>query len=399
MDEKRTPAATTSSPGVGTSVDSRRRLRTAGSTGVGLALAVASVATSAGAAHAEQSYTVRPGDTVSHIALRTGASVDAIVRANKLNQRAFIQIGQQLAIPTGAPAAAAPAAAAPAAAVALAAHTVRSGDTLSAIAVKYATTVSAIAKANKLANPGLLRIGQQLSIPGTTAQSAPAAVTPAARATVTYAVRSGDTAAGIAARFGTTIGAIVKANKLANPSYLRIGQQLTIPGVVAAPALQLVGNTFAGRTYPQATVDSANKNKAALLRVGVPSKADVKDLVGATARAMGVDPKLALAVAYQESGFDHSAVSPANAIGVMQVIPTSGQWASDLVGRQLNLLDPRDNVIAGVAILRRLLQVSPDLPTVVAAYYQGLTSVRTNGMFADTRVYVANVQTLVARFA
>ena len=396
MDEKRTPAATTSSPGVGTSVGSRRRLRTAGSTGVGLAIAVASVATSAGAAHAEQSYTVRPGDTVSHIALRTGASVDAIVRANKLNQRAFIQIGQQLAIPTGAPAAAAPAAAAPAAAVALAAHTVRSGDTLSAIAVKYATTVSAIAKANKLANPGLLRIGQQLSIPGTTAQSAPAAVTPAARATVTYAVRSGDTAAGIAARFGTTIGAIAKANKLANPSYLRIGQQLTVPGVAA---VQLVGNTFAGRTYPQATVDSANKNKAALLRVGVPSKADVKDLVGATARAMGVDPKLALAVAYQESGFDHSAVSPANAIGVMQVIPTSGQWASDLVGRQLNLLDPRDNVIAGVAILRRLLQVSPDLPTVVAAYYQGLTSVRTNGMFADTRVYVANVQTLMARFA
>jgi len=396
MDEKRTPAATTSSPGVGTSVDSRRRLRTAGSTGVGLALAVASVATSAGAAHAEQSYTVRPGDTVSHIALRTGASVDAIVRANKLNQRAFIQIGQQLAIPTGAPAAAAPAAAAPAAAVALAAHTVRSGDTLSAIAVKYATTVSAIAKANKLANPGLLRIGQQLSIPGTTAQSAPAAVTPAARATVTYAVRSGDTAAGIAAKFGTTIGAIAKANKLANPSYLRIGQQLTVPGVAA---VQLVGNTFAGRTYPQATVDSANKNKAALLRVGVPSKADMKDLVGATARAMGVDPKLALAVAYQESGFDHSAVSPANAIGVMQVIPTSGQWASDLVGRQLNLLDPRDNVIAGVAILHRLLQVSPDLPTVVAAYYQGLTSVRTNGMFADTRVYVANVQTLMARFA
>jgi LysM repeat protein len=363
---------------------------------VGLALAVASVATSAGAAHAEQSYTVRPGDTVSHIALRTGASVDAIVRANKLNQRAFIQIGQQLAIPTGAPATAAPSAAAPAAAVALAAHTVRSGDTLSAIAVKYGTTVSAIAKTNKLANPGLLRIGQQLSIPGTTAQSAPTAVTPAAPATVTYAVRSGDTAAGIAARFGTTIGAIAKANKLANPSYLRIGQQLTVPG---GAAVQLVGNTFAGRTYPQATVDSANKNKAALLRVGVPSKADMEDLVGATARAMGVDPKLALAVAYQESRFDHSVVSPANAIGVMQVIPTSGQWASDLVGRQVNLLDPRDNVIAGVAILHRLVEISPDLPTVIAAYYQGLTSVRTNGMFADTRVYVANVQTLMARFA
>ena len=125
----------------------------------------------------------------------------------------------------------------------------------------------------------------------------------------------------------------------------------------------------------------------------------MKALVTTTARAMGVDPKLALAVAYQESGFDHTSVSPANAIGVMQVIPSSGQWAADLVGRPLNLLDPRDNVVAGIAILHRLKEVSPNLATVVAAYYQGASSVRTNGMFSDTRVYIATVQTLMARFA
>ena len=108
---------------------------------------------------------------------------------------------------------------------------------------------------------------------------------------------------------------------------------------------------------------------------------------------------LALAVAYQESGFDHSQVSPANAIGTMQVIPSSGQWASDLVGRQLNLLDPRDNVTAGVAILKSLLTTSPDLPSAIAGYYQGATSVHQNGMFADTRLYVANVRALMSRFA
>ena len=41
---------------------------------------------------------------------------------------------------------------------------------------------------------------------------------------------------------------------------------------------------------------------------------------------------------------------------------------------------------------------APDLPTAIAGYYQGATSVQRNGMFADTRRYVANVQTHMTRF-
>ena len=59
-------------------VTSSTRRRAAGGTGVGLALAVVSVAGSATAAHAED-YTVRPGDTVSHIAQRTSTTVSQIV--------------------------------------------------------------------------------------------------------------------------------------------------------------------------------------------------------------------------------------------------------------------------------------------------------------------------------
>jgi soluble lytic murein transglycosylase-like protein len=113
---------------------------------------------------------------------------------------------------------------------------------------------------------------------------------------------------------------------------------------------------------------------------------------------MGVDPALAQAIAYQESGFNHTAVSPANAIGTMQVVPSSGEWASQLVGRHLNLLNPDDNVTAGVAILRALQRGGANLPNTIAGYYQGASSVQRNGMFTDTRVYVATVQTLMARF-
>jgi len=161
----------------------------------------------------------------------------------------------------------------------------------------------------------------------------------------------------------------------------------------------LVGSTFAGRTSPAAVVGAANANKATLLAIGVPSKEQMRALVSSTATSMGVDPALALAVAFQESGFNHASVSPANAIGTMQVIPSSGDWAGDLVGRDLNLLDPNDNVVAGVAILRTLVRTSPDLPTAVASYYQGASSVKRNGMYSDTRRYVANVQALMARFA
>jgi soluble lytic murein transglycosylase-like protein len=107
---------------------------------------------------------------------------------------------------------------------------------------------------------------------------------------------------------------------------------------------------------------------------------------------MGVEPSLALAFAHQESGFDQRAVSPANAIGTMQVIPASGQWASDLVGRKLNLLDPYDNATAGVAIISRLIATSKDMDTAIAGYYQGQYSVSKYGMYDDTKAYVAAIK-------
>lgn len=61
------------------------------------------------------------------------------------------------------------------AASAAAVHTVRPGETLTAIARRYGTTVQAIAQANGITNPNFISVGQQLRIPGT---SAPAPTTP-----------------------------------------------------------------------------------------------------------------------------------------------------------------------------------------------------------------------------
>ncbi|KRD44924.1 murein transglycosylase [Cellulomonas sp. Root930] len=373
--------------------------RVASGTGATLALAVVGVTATGGAAHADDAYTVRSGDTVSHIATRTGTTVAAIARANALADVSRIRIGQVLTIPTSSSAApaAAPAAVAPAAG----SYTVASGDTVSHIAAKLGTSVQAIVAANGLDARAFIRVGQTLTVPGSTAAAA-AAPAPAAAAqaagSVSHTVRSGETVTAIAAKHGATVAAIVAANGLDSRALIRIGQTLTVPVPAAAPAPAAVGNTFAGRTYADSVVAAANANLTTLRSSGTPSKAEMQAKVAATARALGVDPALAQAVAFQESGFKHAVVSPANAIGTMQVIPTSGQWASDLVGRQLNLVNPDDNVTAGVAILRALVSNAPDLPTAIAGYYQGAASVKKNGMFADTRRYVANVQTHMTRF-
>jgi len=372
--------------------------RVATGTGATLALAVVGVTATAGAAHADDSYTVRSGDTVSHIASRTGSTVTAITRANALADASRIRIGQVLTIPTASSAAApAPAAPAPAAA----SYTVVSGDTVGRIAARHGTTVAAVVAANGLDARAFIRIGQTLAIPGAgggvAAAPAPAAAAQAA-GSVSHTVRTGDTVGAIATKHGTTVAAVVAANGLDARAMIRVGQTLTVPVAAAAPAAATVGNTFAGRTYADSVVAAANANLATLRSTPAPSKADMQARIATTARSMGVDPALAQAIAFQESGFNHAVVSPANAIGAMQVIPTSGQWASDLVGRQLNLVNPDDNITAGVAILRALVGNAPDLPTAIAGYYQGASSVKKNGMFADTRRYVANVQTHMTRF-
>ncbi len=103
-------------------------------------------------------------------------------------------------------------------------------------------------------------------------------------------------------------------------------------------------------------------------------------------------------MSYQESGWNMRAVSVANAVGAMQVIPTTSDWISGVVGRRLDPLDPHDNATTGVVLLKILKQSAGNERQAIAGYYQGLRSVRVRGMYPDTRRYVANVLALKARF-
>jgi LysM repeat protein len=374
-------------------------------------------------AQAPASYTIVRGDTISGIAGKFGLDTYAILRLNRLQPNSIIYPGQKIQLGGSAPApapavkpAAKPAATVAASATSARAYTVKSGDTLSAIAARHGVTLSQVFGWNGLKMSSIIYPGQKITVGAGAVTPAPAAPAPAAKpaapapapaakpaapapASGSYTVKSGDTLSGIAARNGVKLSDILAANRLTMSSIIYPGNKLVIPGGSIAPASSkpatvtpLVPSTFLGFSYPAAVVSSANQNKALLNASPVPSREQMKVIVADTARRMGVDPSLALAFAFQESSFDHRSVSPANAIGTMQVIPSSGQWASDLVGRKLNLLDPYDNVTAGVAIIRQLVRTSPSLDTAIAGYYQGQYSVSRYGMYDDTKHYVASIK-------
>jgi len=160
-------------------------------------------------------YTIEWGDTLYSLAARYGTSVDAIVAANNLLNPNLLRIGQTLTIPVGEPGSVPPSASQ--------VYIVEPGDTLYGIAFHFNTSVAAIAQANGIVNPALIRPGQRLTIPGGgTGASAP-------RRTSSYTVQAGDTLTSIAARYGTTVWAIAMANNLPNADWVVAGQTLVIP--------------------------------------------------------------------------------------------------------------------------------------------------------------------------
>src|SRR5438270_2139972 len=110
-----------------------------------------------------------------------------------------------------------------------------------------------------------------------------------------------------------------------------------------------------------------------------------------------LDPKLVLALSYWESGWDQSLVSPTGAVGLMQVEPpTAAEAGPNLLGRAVNINDPYDNADVGAALFRADLDAFQDPALALAAYYQGASSLRQNGMFPDTRQYVDGILALAA---
>jgi len=120
-----------------------------------------------------------------------------------------------------------------------------------------------------------------------------------------------------------------------------------------------------------------------------PPPAQIQQLVEKSAKAHNVDPLLVQSVIQVESNYNHYAVSPKGAEGLMQLMPGTAR----MLGVS-NSFDPAENIEAGVKYLRYLQNVYQDDRLALAAYNAGPKAVdRYKGAppYAETQDYVNQV--------
>ena len=326
-------------------------------------------------------YVVRWGDTLTWIAQDHHIGLKRLAHMNHRKPFAVLVAGTVLRVP-GPSVSAGPA---------KAGYTVQWGDTLTGIAARYHVGLGRLARANGLRVRGILISGTTLRIPGHGSARShvrrPARHrhhhhhhrAHASRPTAgsgwrgRYRVQSGDTLTALGDRFGVVIRKLARANGLHVRGLLITGTRLRVPlhrgHAAAAPS-----------TTP------------------LPAPWSVGWSIDHWSAHYGVDPHLVRAIAWQESGFDPSAVSVAGAWGVMQIMPSTWSFVEDGVIGAPVAHTPDGGVRVGVAFLRHLLVgFGGNVRLSVAAYYQGETATRMFGVLPISKPYVANVLALRTR--
>ncbi|EDQ95382.1 Lyzozyme M1 (1,4-beta-N-acetylmuramidase), GH25 family [Intestinibacter bartlettii DSM 16795] len=165
-------------------------------------------------------YTVQEGDTLTSIAQKYDTTVHEITVTNSIVNPNLIYVGEVLKIYPG------NRSIIKRKKVFTTTYIVQSGDTLTSIAIKFDTTVQAIAELNDLQNPNLIYVGEILKIPTNSRGNLSA---PSSRHYIkTYIVQSGDTLTSIAKKFNTTVDKIALLNNITNPNLIYPGQILKI---------------------------------------------------------------------------------------------------------------------------------------------------------------------------
>jgi len=264
--------------------------------------------------------------------------------------------------------------------------TVRPGDTLSAIATRYGITVGALAAANGITNPNQIYAGATLQIPGTAATAPVPPATPPATpgpGNTTVVVRFGDTLTSIAARYQTTVAALMSANRITNANLVFAGARLTLPGSALPPGWG------PGGPLP-----------AALL--AHPDRLALRPAFLGAAQASGVAPSLLEALCWWESGWQSTVSSTTGAIGLCQLEPSTVTYAQTalLHNSGLDPLRASDNIAMAAAYIHDLtVRDGGNVRVAVAAYYQGLSSVQQKGLLPSTQNYVTGIFNYAAIFA
>ncbi|MFC2680811.1 LysM peptidoglycan-binding domain-containing protein [Limosilactobacillus vaginalis] len=206
-------------------------------------------------------YTVHSGDTLSSIANRFSTTVNTLAHLNDIQNVNRIYVGQRLLVRQSAPVnnqntttttTTTPNQNHTVAPVnnnnTVKTYTVKSGDTLSAIANRFGMNYIQLAQINNIRNVNRIYVGQTLRLQAQVNNStvsqpvhnntnnvkpAPAPAPTPTTNNAAYTVKSGDTLSGISSRFGVSYEQLARLNNIANPNRIYVGQVLRVNGQAA----------------------------------------------------------------------------------------------------------------------------------------------------------------------
>ncbi|MGR3913689.1 MAG: LysM peptidoglycan-binding domain-containing protein [Gammaproteobacteria bacterium] len=208
-------------------------------------------------------YIVRSGDTACGVARALEVNCSELLAANQIGLSGLIQPGQKLFIPRKPAARASSRGKLP---VFAGDYVVRRGDSACRIAKRFGVGCQALIRHNNLGADATILVGESLSIPDARPPDAP----PSLNADNLYITRRGDSACGVAARFGVNCRALLRLNGLLGSAIIHPGQKLQIPGLVV-PATNRTARQLAEAAVVTATPP---QNRAA------PAAADINTAAG-----------------------------------------------------------------------------------------------------------------------
>lgn len=246
-------------------------------------------------------------------------------------------------------------------------HQVVNGDTLWGIAEKYGANVDELMNLNNLTFPDLILPGDVIKTPAKQHSPPPGGE---------YEVQPGDTLSQIAVHFDVSLEELRDVNEITDIDLIVPGQRLKITG-----APEPAGMPPEPVRHP-------------------PQDPELEAMFNELSTAEALNPGLVKAVAWLESGWQQDVVSPAGAVGFMQLTPVTAGWLEESVfGQQLNEdVSVYDNISMGARYLRILIDATRDENLAIAAYYQGYGATSSGKMYEETKRYVELVRAVQARY-
>ena len=184
-----------------------------------------------------------------------------------------------------------------------------------------------------------------------------------------YVVRPGDSFFSIAARYHVSPWRLARRNRLSLMTVIVPEQRLVLPAGARLSSPRVTG--------PPASRDA------------------VRAAIDHWSRVYDVDPTLARALGWMESGFQQDVVSSVGALGVMQLLPETWEFVDTVL---LGFRTPRTyagNVRAGIRYLRwQLDEFGGNVRLALAGWYQGARAVRERGLYGETKEFVRIVLAL-----